>query len=34
MAAVGNFKLKVLEGYIFERKLKMRKLKIEGNNQY
>jgi len=29
MAAVGNFKLKVLEGYIFERKLK-----IDGNNQY
>jgi len=25
---------KSLEGYMFERKLKMGKLKIEGNNQY
>jgi len=34
MADFWNFKQNVLEGYIFERKLKMRKLKIEGNNQY
>ena len=34
MAAVGNCKLKDLEGYMFERKLKIGKFKREGNNQY
>jgi hypothetical protein len=34
MDAVGNFKPNVLEIYMFERKLKVGKLKREGNNQY
>jgi hypothetical protein len=34
MAADGNCKQKVLEGYMFERKLKMGKFKRERNNQY
>jgi hypothetical protein len=34
MAAVRNCKPKVFANCIFERKLKMRKLKREGNNEY
>jgi len=34
MAAVRNWKPKVLEGYMFERKLKMVTMKRDGNNRY
>ena len=34
MAAVRNCKPNIFASYIFERKLKMREMKRDGNNQY